>query len=147
MATRKPKVGDPCIIDGAPAVIAIIEGDTVEMHDETRVAAIKAIEAIRALPEEEQFAAKAAFNMDPDNPRDTGTRTWASLGQMFWVGVSGVWSCFGRLLDRTPDGTLDPAGVPNSYHRSCKIHRKIGEDYDPTHEINCHIAYIAQKEA
>ena len=61
MAPRKPKVGDAAIIDGAPAVIAVLDGDTVEFHDEARVALLARLAEIRAMedPAETESAKNA----------------------------------------------------------------------------------------
>lgn len=133
MATRKPKVGDPAIIDGMPAVIAIIEGDTVEFHDEDRQAAVAQVMAIRALSEEDQKMARAEFAMNPTPP--SGTRTWALKKQVFWVGFSECWSCFGRLLSKAED-----RDDGSSIRSRAGLHRIADQPYDPTNEIAQHIA-------
>ena len=133
MATRKPKVGDPAIIDGMPAVIAIIDGDTVEFHDDDRVAAVVQVQAIQALPHEEQMLARAEFAMNPTPP--SGTRTWALKKQVFWVAFSECWSCFGRLLSTAPDRDDD-----SSIRSRAGLHRDADQPYDPTNEIAQHIA-------
>ncbi len=133
MATSKPKAGDPAIIDGMPAVIAIIEGDTVEFHDDQRVAAVALAKTILAMPHEEQMMARAEFAMNPTPP--SGTRTWVLKKQVFWVGFSECWSCFGRLLSTAPDRD------DNSSIRSrAGLHRIADQPYDPTNEIAQHIA-------
>jgi len=145
MATRKPKVGDPAIIDGMPAVIAIIEGETVEFHDDVRVAVIAQVQAIRALPEEEQKMAMAEFAMNPTPA--SGTRTWALKKQVFWIEYSERWSCFGRLLSTEHDRWIDSTDkdgndikIGSSIRSRAGLHRMADQPYDPTNEIAQHIA-------
>lgn len=179
MATRKPKVGDPAIIDGGPAVLTAVTADTVEFKCPERVALEATIAELRAMPtgtEEEAAAANAAkekfqaeheAKMPPMKERvrlvghghalPGGTVTKASPGQVFWVEHSKAWSCYGRLLSRADvvktyvvDGKVcdehDEHGecimVAPSVRRQAKIHRVIGQAYDPKHEIATHIAHV-----
>lgn len=132
MTKKRPRVGDPAIIDGEPATIGdIVNDDTIVFYDTERQEALKAIETIRRLPKQKQFSAKASFNPPP-----TGTRTWCTRDQLIWVVYSNVWSCYGRLLPRDDSG--------NSVRDRAKLHRIMGEPYDPAHEIACHIAHVTQ---
>ena len=86
-----------------------------------------------------------------------GTVTKASPSQLFWIEYSSAWSCHGRLLPRadTPKTEIieghicdvhDEDGncllIEESVRRKAKLHRKVGEAYDPLNEVAAHIAYV-----
>ncbi len=86
-----------------------------------------------------------------------GMMTKANPSQVFWVGYSEAWSCNGRLLPRADivkthvvngvvcdvhDENEECIIIAPSVRRQAKIHRRMGEAYNPRNEIAAHIAHI-----
>ena len=85
-----------------------------------------------------------------------GQRTSASPDKVYWVEYSEAWSCHGRLLPRADVVKTHVVGgvicdvhdedgecimLAPSVRRRAKIHRVIGQKYDPMNEIAAHIAH------
>lgn len=131
MAAKKPKVGDPAIIDGTPCVVARIDAKGIEIHDEQRVTALARVAEIQAMPPDEAAKAKAAFEL---NPMPTGTAYFGALVRIMWVKYSEAWSLHGRLLSHAQDES------GRSVWSRAQVRKRMGEPYDPAHEIAAHIA-------
>ena len=87
-----------------------------------------------------------------------GQRTSSDPGKVYWVEHSKAWTCFGRLLSRAEvvkthkdkNGvicdTLDEHGdcivLEQSDRKRAKIHKVMGQKFDPLHEIAAHIAHV-----
>ncbi len=132
MATKKPKVGDPAIIDGTPGQVVDVNAKGIEIHDEERLAARAYVEEVRAMTPAKARAAKDAFEK---NPRPGGTAHYAAHARVMWVEYSKVWSLHGRLLSRTADSETG-----RSVWSRARLRRIAGEPYDPSIEISAHIA-------
>ncbi len=147
MAARKPKVGDPAIIDGEECRITNVGDKQTTFKCMERIARDEELVALRALPfdtEEEQALANAAKQKWMDamdakigdkaernrlaNHGHTGhgcggTVTWARNSMVFYVEPAQAWSVHGRLLPRADivQTHLDENGV------ICDDHDENGE--------------------